>query len=360
MARGELVTDGWRSADVKDALDLCLGCKACRTECPVNVDMATYKAEFLHHHYRWRLRPPSHYSMGYLPTWARSASRAPSIANRLARGRLARRLAGVTSERAVPEFASEPFRRWFDRRGPVRHGRPQVLLWPDTFTNYLSPAVGRAAVAVLESAGFQVVLPEGRVCCGLTWISTGQLGAARRVARRSLKTLAPHLDLGLPIVGLEPSCTAAMRSDLPELVPGAARLAAQTFTLAEFLGLHAPEWDPPRLGGEALMQTHCHQRAVLGGSSPDSALLARAGMAELPLEPSCCGLAGNFGFEHYSVAQAVGERVLLPAVRAADPSTAILADGFSCRTQIQQSTGRRALHLAELLAGPGMDGGAGG
>jgi Fe-S oxidoreductase len=193
------------------------------------------------------------------------------------------------------------------------------------------------------------------VCCGLTWISTGQLGAARRVARRSLTTLAPHLDLGIPVVGLEPSCTAVLRSDLPELLPDAAPLAAQTFTLAEFLAQHAPDWEPPRLGGQALLQTHCHQRAVLGGSAPDSELLARAGVAELPIEPSCCGLAGNFGFEHYSVAQAVGERVVLPAVRAADPLTAILADGFSCRTQIEQSTGRRALHLAELLAGSGMD-----
>jgi Fe-S oxidoreductase len=324
----------------------------------VNVDMATYKAEFLHHYYRRRLRPASHYSMGYLPMWARLASAVPRLASVLAGSRQGRRLAGLTPERPVPRFARETFRHWFDRRAPVGHGRPQVLLWPDTFTNYLTPAVGRAAVTVLESAGFQVVLPEDRVCCGLTWISTGQLGTARRVARRTLATLAPHLDLGVPIVGLEPSCTAVLRSDLPELDPDAAPLAALTHTLAEFLTQNAPGWDPPRLGGQALMQTHCHQRAVLGGSSPDSALLARAGVAELPIEPSCCGLAGNFGFEHYSVAQAVGERVVLPAVRAADPSAVVLADGFSCRTQIQQSTGRRALHLAELLAGSGMDGGS--
>jgi Fe-S oxidoreductase len=226
-----------------------------------------------------------------------------------------------------------------------------VVLWPDTFTNYLTPEVGRAAVAVLESAGFAVELPSGPVCCGLTWISTGQLGVARRVASRSLHRLKPHLDAGALVVGLEPSCTAALRSDLPELLPGdeTARLAERTRTLAELLTERG--WEPPRRSGDALLQVHCHQRAVLGAAA-DEQLLARIGLAMHPLEPTCCGLAGNFGFErgHYEVAQAVGERVLLPAVRAASAETVLLADGFSCRTQIAHGTGRRARHLAELLA----------
>ncbi|MDQ1654436.1 MAG: hypothetical protein QOI35_3636 [Cryptosporangiaceae bacterium] len=349
LARGDLVTDGWRSTEVREALDLCLACKACRTECPVNVDMATYKAEFLHHHYRGRLRPRSHYALGYLPLWARAASVAPRLVNKLTSiqriAYVGKRVAGVARERSIPPFAAA-FTRSFR---PRASGRPQVVLWPDTFTNYFTPRVGQAAARVLADAGFDVVLPRGSVCCGLTWISTGQLGFARRVARRSLAALPG----GLPIVGLEPSCTAALRSDLPELLPEFAAVAARTFTLAEFLTEHAPHWQPPRIDGEALLQTHCHQRSVLT-TVPDAGLLARAGVTLRDIEPTCCGMAGNFGFEHYDVAQAVGERVLLPAVRSLPDSVTVLADGFSCRTQISQSAGRRALHLAELLAA-GMD-----
>ncbi len=355
LVRGDLVTDGWRSTEVRDALDLCLSCKACKSDCPVGVDMATYKAEFLHHHYARRLRPASHYSMGYLPLWARLASAAPRLANLGARLPGLKRLAGVAPERDLPTFAPEPFTRWFRRRPASAGTGRRVVLWPDTFTNYLTPEVGRAAVEVLESAGFEVTIPSGRVCCGLTWISTGQLGVARRVAGRSLDRLAPDLAAGALVVGLEPSCTTALRSDLPELLPAddrAQRLAEQTVTLAELLTTHAPDWKPPQRAGDALMQTHCHQRAVLG-SAPDERLLAGTGLSQQALPPGCCGLAGNFGFErgHYEVAQAVGEQGLLPAVRAASPETVVLADGFSCRTQIAHSTGRRALHLAELLAG---------
>jgi FAD/FMN-containing dehydrogenase/Fe-S oxidoreductase len=349
MVRGDVVTGGWRSSEVRDALDLCLSCKACKSDCPVGVDMATYKAEFLHHHYAGRLRPASHYSMGFLPLWARLP---PWLMNAAGRVPGAKRLAGVAPERDLPSFAPESFDRWFRNRAPSRGGGRRVVLWPDTFTNYLTPEVGRAAVEVLESAGFEVVIPDGTVCCGLTWISTGQLGIARRVARRSFDRLRPHLDAGALVVGLEPSCTAVLRSDLPELLPGeeTTRLAERTRTLAELLV--DQDWEPQRRDGDALMQVHCHQRAVLGATA-DAELVARVGLAQQPLEPSCCGLAGNFGFErgHYAVSQAVGERVLLPAVRAASPETVLLADGFSCRTQIAHATGRRALHLAELLAG---------
>ena len=361
MLRGELITDGWRSAEVLDALDLCLSCKGCRTDCPVNVDMATYKAEFLHHHYARRLRPASHYAMGWLPLWARAATVAPGLANALVRSRLLapalRRLGGIAPQRRLPSFAAEPFTRWFRRRPagrPAAGGsRPRVLLWPDTFDNYLTPAVARAATEVLEDAGFRVVLPPWGVCCGLTWISTGQLGVARRVLRRTLGVLGEALEAGTPVVGLEPSCTAVLRGDLEELLPGdqdASRLARRTFTLAEFLGEHAPGWRPPRLRRASISQTHCHQHAVMGFSA-DQRLLARVGVDNRVLDSGCCGLAGNFGFErgHYELSKACGERVLLPAVRAADPDTLVLADGWSCRTQIAQETGREALHLAELL-----------
>jgi Fe-S oxidoreductase len=226
------------------------------------------------------------------------------------------------------------------------------VLWPDTFTDHLSPEVGRAAVEVLEAAGFDVVLPDKQVCCGLTWISTGQLGVARRVIERSLAILAPQLVAGTPIVGLEPSCTAALRQDAPDLLAGnplAAAAASSTYTFAEFLTKEG--WEPPQVGGEALVQTHCHQHAVLGFDA-DRALMAAAGINAVVPDSGCCGLAGNFGFErdHYDVSKSIGERVLLPAVRAASPSTAVIADGFSCRTQIAHGTPRRATHLAELLA----------
>ena len=355
MLEGDVVTDGWRSTEVRDALDLCLSCKGCLSDCPVNVDMATYKAEFTHHHYARRpwARPLSHWSMGWLPLWSRLASRAPRLANRFAGLRLVKRLGGIAAEREVPEFARQTFTDWFVARGKSPEGaRGKVLLWPDTFTDHLSPEVGRAAVEVLEAAGFEVVLPDKPVCCGLTWISTGQLGIARRVIERSLAILAPHLAAGTPIVGLEPSCTAALRQDAPDLLEGnplAAAAASSTYTFAEILA--KSDWQPPQVGGEALVQTHCHQHAVLGFDA-DKTLMAAAGISAVIPDSGCCGLAGNFGFErdHYDVSKAIGERVLLPAVRDAAAETAVVADGFSCRTQIAQGAPRRARHLAELLA----------
>jgi Fe-S oxidoreductase len=230
----------------------------------------------------------------------------------------------------------------------------RVVLWPDSFTSYLAPQVGVAAVAVLEDAGFEVVLPAGPVCCGLTWISTGQLGVAKRVLARSLRSLDQYLQAGVPVLGLEPSCLAVFRHEAPALLPDnqSARLAkGLTFTLAELLATYAPTWTPPQVGGDALVQTHCHQHAVVGFDA-DRALMTAAGINPSVPDSGCCGLAGNFGFErgHYDVSRAAGERVLLPAVRAAPPATLIVADGFSCRTQIGQETDRRALHLAQVLA----------
>jgi FAD/FMN-containing dehydrogenase/Fe-S oxidoreductase len=361
MVRGDSITTGWRSTEVRDALDLCLACKGCKSDCPVSVDMATYKAEFLAHHYRGRIRPMAHYSMGWLPVAAQLASRIPALVNALTQSRrlapLLKRLGGIDAARDLPVFAAQSFTAWWhDRPAPERPApRGPVLLWPDTFSNAFHPGVARAAVAVLEDAGFEVRVPSQPVCCGLTWISTGQLGVARRVLSRTVDVLHDDIRAGVPVVGLEPSCTAVFRSDGPELLDGnedMRRLSRQTRTLAELLAERAPHWQPPQLGVEAVIQTHCHQHAVLG-SDADDALMRRAGIDADRLSSGCCGLAGNFGFEagHYDVSRAAGERVLLPRVRDAKLSTVVLADGFSCRTQIEQGdTGRTAVHLAELLA----------
>ncbi|MBA3308447.1 MAG: FAD-binding oxidoreductase [Nocardioidaceae bacterium] len=361
MLEGDIVTDGWRSTEVRDALDLCLSCKGCLSDCPVNVDMATYKAEFTHHHYKGRpwARPRSHWSMGWLPVWSRLAMLSPGLANLVsgsgAQG-LIKRLGGVADERVLPTFAETSFTTWSAHREKPEHAasRGKVVLWPDTFTNYFSPEVGRSALRVLEDAGLDVLFPDGPVCCGLTWISTGQLGMAKKVLRRSLRRLAPHLVAGTPVIGLEPSCTAVFRHDAKDLLPGdalAQQAAGSTYTLAEALQRFAPDWRPPQVGGDALVQVHCHQHAVMGFGA-DSAVMSAAGIdVEVP-DSGCCGLAGNFGFEegHYEVSVAAGERVILPAVRDAAPDTIVLADGFSCRTQIAHGTERRARHLAEVLA----------
>jgi FAD/FMN-containing dehydrogenase/Fe-S oxidoreductase len=360
MVRGEVVTDGWRSTEVRDALDLCLACKGCRKDCPVDVDMATYKAEFLAHHYRGRLRPASHYTMGWLPVLALLAARAPRAVNAVGRapglGRLVKLAGGIDARRELPRFARERFTRWHARRGSQSHG-PPVIVWPDTFTNNFHPEVGRAAVAVLEDAGFRVEVPTRPLCCGLTWISTGQLGAAARVLKRTIGALRPALQAGQRVVVLEPSCAAVFRSDAAELLGSddARLLARQTATLAELLT--EARWRP-RAGGDwhaprkAIAQVHCHQHAIMGFDA-DRDLLRACGVDLDVLDAGCCGLAGNFGFErgHYDVSVACAEHGLWPSVRDAGPDTAILADGFSCRTQIEAGhLGRSGVHLAQLLA----------
>ncbi|MFJ4591943.1 MULTISPECIES: FAD-binding and (Fe-S)-binding domain-containing protein [unclassified Kitasatospora] len=357
---GATIADGWRSTEVREALDLCLSCKGCASDCPVHVDMATYKAEFLHQHYRHRPRPLAHYSMGWLPLWLRAAALAPGAANTLARSPAAgllKRLGGIDRRRVLPVLPPETFTRWYRRHRaahPAPAGARPVLLWPDTFSDHLQPNVLRSAVEVLEHLGFDVRLPAGPVCCGLTWYSTGQLGIARRVLRRSLRTLAgAGLPADTPVVGMDPSCTAALREDLPRLLgPDGRPLAERTRTFAEFLDQYAPDTPLPQVPLDAVTQTHCHQHAVLG-SAADRRIEDRLGLHNRVLDSGCCGLAGNFGFErgHFEVSEAIAERVLLPEVRAAAPDTVVLADGFSCRTQIAQlAQGRQALHLAELIA----------
>ncbi|HEY2296816.1 MAG TPA: FAD-linked oxidase C-terminal domain-containing protein, partial [Jatrophihabitans sp.] len=357
------VQDGWRSTAVRDALDLCLACKGCKSDCPVDVDMATYKAEFLAHHYEGRLRPRAHYALGWLPVFARivSSLRAAGVVNALASApvlpKLATRLAGL-DDREIPLFAGETLQQWFARRGGSKPGlRGTVLLWPDTFTNHFHPHVGRAAVALLEDAGWTVRMPAEPLCCGLTWISTGQLDVAKWVLRRTVDTLAEHVRDGGLVVGLEPSCTAVFRSDAADLLPGdldVARLRERTVTISELLTKHTPGWEPPDLQGvRAMAQVHCHHHAVIDDWAADEELLQRAGVETDRLDSGCCGLAGNFGFEkgHREVSESCAENVLLPALRAADPDTVVLADGFSCRTQIHEfdSGGREAVHVAELL-----------
>ncbi|MBV9921901.1 MAG: FAD-binding oxidoreductase, partial [Pseudonocardia sp.] len=378
-----------------------LSCKGCKRDCPVGVDMAAYKTEYLAQRYRRRLRPASHYSMGALPLWLWLVGKLPprvvDVLNAAARGPLggvAKRLGGVAPERAIPALARErtgaravapgrgggallrPGRRGGglaaprgqDHRLGAEGGQirrevrprgdqaPRVLLWTDTFSSAFDPAIVRAATAVLAKLGYAVELPPRTVCCGLTWTSTGQVATARRVLGRSVAAIEPWLVAGVPVVGLEPSCTAALRADAAELLPDhplVPRLATGVRTFAELLADHADDLRAAAVapGGRALVQVHCHQHAELGAEA-DRAVLAALGVDAQVLDSGCCGLAGNFGFEkgHYAVSMACAERVLLPAVRAADPDVALLADGFSCRTQLRQAGTREPVHLAQVAA----------
>ncbi|UNX54496.1 FAD-binding protein [Georgenia sp. TF02-10] len=413
LTNGSMVTD-WGSAAVRDSLDLCLSCKACSADCPAGVDMAKYKSEVLHRTWAGRVRPVNHYALGQLPRWTTLVTAVPAVA-RLANAvlswrplaRLVLRAGGMDPRREMVTFAEERFSRWFRRRGeggpdggartsdgdlrqvdgggaaPVPGGgartsdgdpRPvpgggaravdraprRVVLWADTFSETLDGAGARAAAHVLEEAGYTVVVPDEPACCGLTWISTGQLDGARKRLRHLLGVLAPYAANGIPIVGVEPSCTAVLRSDLLDLLPDDPRapmVAANAHTLAELLTAPAPlgpgpDWQPPSLAGvDVVAQPHCHHHSVMGWDA-DAALLARTGATVTRLA-GCCGLAGNFGMEagHYETSVAVAENALLPALREAGPQTVYLADGYSCRTQAAQLAGRRGTHLAELLAG---------
>jgi FAD/FMN-containing dehydrogenase/Fe-S oxidoreductase len=366
MLEGDPLQGGWQSEHVHEALDLCLACKGCKQECPVHVDMATYKAEFLSHYYERRWRPRHAYAFGHIRTWARLAALAPGIVNLVGRTPALRRIAGAAAgmapQRRIPQFAGETFRSWFSRRargavraggrsGAGRGGEP-VILWPDTFNDHFHPSTLKAAVDVLEASGCSVRIPREPLCCGRPLYDFGMLTLARRRLTRVMTALASDIDEGLPIVVLEPSCASVFRDELIALFPDesvARRLRDQTITLAELLARRGA-LPPVDVASPVLVHGHCHHKAVMGMSA-DRALLHAAGVEHDLLDSGCCGMAGAFGFErrHYDVSMAVGERVLLPAVRNAGDSTLIVADGFSCREQIAQTTGREALHTVELL-----------
>jgi FAD/FMN-containing dehydrogenase/Fe-S oxidoreductase len=356
MMEGRTLEDGWRSEAVRDALDLCLSCKGCKSDCPVHVDMATYKAEFLSHYYARRIRPRSAYAIGQIMYTARLAAKVPKLANALTHMRLTAKplkwLAGVAPEREVPRFADQTFRTWFEQRRTAPGPRGPVLLWVDTWNNFFTPEIAVAATRVLEATGYEVRIPKTQLCCGRPLYDYGFLRQARRFLDRTITALRADVRAGVPLVGLEPSCVSVFRDEPPNMLPrsrDASRLAEATVTLGELL--RRDDVDVPRTGGRALVHGHCHHKSVLDFGA-DVDVLRGGGVDVEVLDSGCCGMAGSFGFEaeHYDVSLACGERVLLPAARSAEPDQMIVTDGFSCREQIRQATGRRALHLAEVLA----------
>ena len=355
MLKGDVITAGWKDGHVFEALDWCLACKGCKGQCPVNVDMASYKAEFLSHYYEGRLRPRTAYAMGLIHRWARLASSMPRFANSLAQNEtfslLLKNLGGIARERSLPLFAQQTLRDWLVQRPQSKTDGRRVLLWPDTFTNFFMPDTGKAAVAVLEHAGCTIAMPSRQLCCGRPLYDFGMLDRAIRLWRETLQTLRGEIRAGTPLVGLEPACVAAFRDELHNLFPhdeDARRLREQTFTLAEFL--QSIGYVPHRLQGKAIVHVHCNQIAVMGHKA-DREILARTGLDIEVLDSGCCGMAGSFGFERkkYAMSQTIGERVLLPKVREAETGTLIIADGFSCREQIRQGAQRETLHLAQVL-----------
>jgi FAD/FMN-containing dehydrogenase/Fe-S oxidoreductase len=359
MTQGEIIRDQWKSEEVKKSLDLCLACKGCKSECPVGVDVATYKAEFLSHYYEGRLRPFSAYAFGHIDLWARAASHFPGIANLATQlpglRDIAKRIAGIPQQRSIPAFAPETFRSWYQRtrRGNSTQNATSstVLLWPDTFNNYFHPDTAKAAVEVLESLGFHVTMPKVHLCCGRPLYDHGMLDRAERLLRQILDELSPEIEAGIPIVGLEPSCVAVFRDELVDLFPHDPRaqaLSRQVFLLSEFL--EAKQVPLRKLERKAILHGHCHQKSIMKMTAEES-LLRRLGVDFHSPAPGCCGMAGSFGFERdkYDVSMAIGELELLPAVRKAPADWLIIANGFSCREQIAQGTARQALHLAEVL-----------
>lgn len=358
MLQGDSIEDGWQSEAVKEALDLCLSCKGCKSDCPVNVDLATYKAEFLSHYYEHKSRPVSAFSMGLIHFWSQVAARMPGIANYFTQTPvirdLAKKVAGIARERDLPAYAPETFQHWFKNRNPVNPNGPPVLLWPDTFNNHFHTETAKAAVTVLEGAGFHVQVPQAFLCCGRPLYEYGMLDLAKKQLRQILECLQKDIRAGVPMVGLEPSCTAVFRDELKNLFPNdedAIRLSRQTMTLAEFLEAKASEMTLPKMSGQVMIHGHCHHKSIIGMDA-DQRVLRRMGLDVDLLDSGCCGMAGAFGFERekYDVSIRAGERVLLPKVRGAARDTIILTDGFSCKTQIEQGSNRRALHLATVIA----------
>ena len=366
MMNGEVIDDGWKSEEVYDALDLCLSCKGCKGDCPVNVDMATYKSEFLSHYFEGKIRPRHMFAFGFIHVWSTLASLAPTLVNFATQtpglSSIAKWMADVAPQRRVPQFAPQTLQAWFKTRGVKNPGGDPVVLFPDTFNNHFHIDTARAAVETLEDAGFRVIVPQANLCCGRPLYDYGFLNVAKRWWVQNLKALRPYLQASIPMVVLEPSCWAAFRDELTMLMPtdeDAKRLSKLTHTLGEFLSQKAPHYQPPKLAKKAIVHGHCHQKSLekigdqeFGALHGEKDILKKMGIEMEPSNAGCCGMAGAFGFEageHYRVAMAEGERVILPAVRKASEDTLIIADGFSCREQIEQGTDRQAMHLAQVI-----------
>jgi len=358
MLQGEAIQDGWRSDAVREALDLCLSCKGCQSDCPMHVDMATYKAEFLSHYYEGRLRPRTAYTMGLIRWWARLASKVPRLVNFLGNapvtGRVVKWLAGISQQRQLPQFAGETFRAWWASRpaSAAKRVGPPVVLWVDTFNNFFHPEIPRAAVEVLETTGHRIILPEQKLCCGRPLYDYGMLDLAKKMLQSILISLRNEIRAEIPMVGLEPSCIAVFRDELKRLFPfdeDAARLCRNMMTLSEFLVKRA-HFDFPKLQEQAIVHGHCHQKAVMTMDS-EKELYRRLGLEFELLDAGCCGMAGSFGFEadHYEVSVKCGERMLLPVVRDVKTKKLVIADGFSCREQIRQLAGHEPLHTAQVV-----------
>jgi FAD/FMN-containing dehydrogenase/Fe-S oxidoreductase len=353
MTRGEVIRDGWDSEAVEDALSLCLACKGCKADCPVGVDVATWKAEFRAHHYRHRRRPPSAYSMGLIDRWALAAGHAPALANIAAKTRVAKWFAGIHADARLPKFASQSFRGWHRqcRSGGLRGDR--VLLWPDTFNDHFRPRTLIAATQLLERGGFEVSIPRGPLCCGRPLYDWGFLEKAKQRFERIFAVMRAEIEAGTPVLVAEPACASVFKDELLNLLPDraeATRLSAQVFYIADFIAANIDRFPSFLGGGKALVQPHCHHHAIIGFEA-EAKLLDRL---ELDVErppQGCCGMAGAFGMakESFAVGRAIGERVLLPRVRALEPDTSVIADGFSCREQIEFNGGRNTLHVVELL-----------
>jgi Fe-S oxidoreductase len=368
MLNGEILTDGWKSDPVKEALNLCLSCKGCKGDCPVNVDMATYKAEFLGHYYEGKLRPRHAYAFGWIHIWSHLASAAPTLLNFFTQTpglkSIAKWMAGMDQRRKhIPPFAPQTFKAWFKSHQPRHPDGPPVMLFADTFNNYYHPDTAKAAVEVLEDAGFRVDVPMQDLCCGRPLYDYGFLGMARRWLEHLLIELRPQIQASVPIVVLEPSCWAVFKDELTNIIDpqnqDAIRLQNLVYTFGDFLKNRAPDYRVPRLHRKALLHGHCHQKSLdhmddktYGELKTTKDILKQMGVQfEFPAT-GCCGMAGAFGYEegdHYDVSIACGERKLLPEVRKSDEQKLIIADGFSCREQIEQETDRTALHLAQVV-----------
>ena len=372
MLEGDAIgKNGWRDEAVKNALDLCLACKGCKGDCPVNVDMATYKAEFLSHYYEGKIRPRHAFAFGFINKWANLASHLPLVANFFTQAPvlsdIAKMTAGVAPERNIPQFAPQTFRDWFSQRSSkfkdqspksenpkskIQNQKTDVILWADTFNNHFHPTTAQAAVEVLEAAGFRVKVPKQNLCCGRPLYDYGFLDGAKKYLLTTLEALREPIRQGVSVVVLEPSCAAVFRDELINLLPhdeDAKRLHDQTFLLSEFLEQH--DFQPPKLRRKAIVHGHCHHKSLMKMMDEDNVLDKMGLEVEVP-DSGCCGMAGAFGFEkgeHYDVSIKCGERVLLPKVREADKTTLLIADGFSCREQISQTTNRHALHLAQVI-----------